>query len=590
MELRWYQQEAVDAAIAYTGRAGTINLPTGAGKSVVIARIAAHVLQQGGRVLNAIHNGDLVRQNGQAIAREVSEHVGIVSASAGKKDWDARVVVCSVGTAFRHAEDMGRFDLVIIDECHLVSEKPDTMYGKLLAGVRKVNPECQLIGLSATPWRMDGPLIGRGVFEDEIYSAGTPEAFTRLLSDGYLSQLVPGPTSVVSMGGVTIASNGDYSEGSFAHKIEPLLPSLIPEMLQASMGRHKGIVFAPTVHTAELIVGMLRGMGETAEIITGKTPKGERKSLIDAFRNRNAFRWMVSVSALTTGFDVPDIDTLVCFRPTLASALWVQMLGRLTRVHPDKVDGLVLDFTGNTERCGPIDNPIIPKPKENGSGEAIKKHCPVCEHECSASQRQCPVCGYEFPVAAKRENVVANGEPPMSVFAGRKMAGTTPCILPSTRTVRIVVDREGRQWCRVSWTDRISLLLNDRWAARLGVQWGKASAMVDAIMANGTKPTTVLLDTSSDYAKISIPKIEPAMADVWWPVTSTPQLRGMVRRLVLGIPVEPAALTRAATAAGVGCQYGRLLPDVVAMLKRKLGGDAVTIKQFDQWCVSLQNR
>ena len=312
MELRWYQQEAVDAAIAYTGRGGIINLPTGAGKSIVIAKIAAHVLQQGGRVLNAIHNGDLVRQNGQAIAREVSEPVGIVSASAGKKDWDARVVVCSVGTAFRHAENMGRFDLVIIDECHLVSEKPDTMYGKLLAGVRKVNPECQLIGLSATPWRMDGPLIGLGVFEDEIYSAGTPEAFARLLSDGYLSQLVPGPTSVVSMGGVTIASNGDYSEESFAHKIEPLLPSLIPEMLQASMGRRKGIVFAPTVHTAEMIVAMLRSMGETAEIVTGKTPKGKRKGLIDAFRNRSAFRWMVSVSALTTGFDVPDIDVLVC--------------------------------------------------------------------------------------------------------------------------------------------------------------------------------------------------------------------------------------------------------------------------------------
>ena len=590
MELRWYQQEAVDAAIAYTGRAGIINLPTGAGKSIVIARIAAHVLQQGGRVLNAIHNGDLVRQNGQAIAREVSEHVGIVSASAGKKDWDARVVVCSVGTAFRHAEDMGRFDLVIIDECHLVSEKPDTMYGKLLAGIRKVNPECQLIGLSATPWRMDGPLIGRGVFEDEIYSAGTPEAFTRLLSDGYLSQLVPGPTSVVSMGGVTIASNGDYSEESFAHKIEPLLPSLIPEMLQASMGRRKGIIFTPTVHTAEMIVGMLRSMGETAEIITGKTPKGERKSLIDAFRNRSAFRWMVSVSALTTGFDVPDIDVLACFRPTLASALWVQMLGRLTRVHPGKVDGLVLDFTGNTERCGPIDNPIIPKPKEKGAGEAVKKYCPVCEHECSASQRQCPVCGYEFPVVAKREKVVANGEPPMSVFASRKMECKVPCILPPTRAARIVMDREGRQWCRVSWTDRISLLMNDRWAARLGVPWGQPSSMVDAIMANGTKPTTVLLDTSSDYAKISIPKAEPATADVWWPVTSTLQLRGMVRRLVLGIPVEPAAMTRAATAAGVGCQYGRLLPDVAAMLKRKLGGDAVTIEQFDQWCVSLQNR
>ena len=589
MELRWYQQEAIDAIRAYAGRAGIVNLPTGAGKSIVIAQAVADTLAHGGRVLNAIHNGDLVRQNGAAIERLIGAPVGIVSASVGKKDWVRRAVVCSVGSAFRHAATVGKFDRVIIDECHLVSPDTRAMYGQLLAGIRQSNPDVQLIGLSATPWRMDGPLVGGGVFDDEIYSAGTPEAFSRLLGDGYLSPLVAGPVSVIDMEGVKLASNGDYSEGDASHRVEPLLPELVPQMLKDSEGRKKGIVFAPTVRCAEMIMDLLRQHGETCGIVTGETPKGERKDLIDAFRNKNAFRWMVSVSALTTGFDVPDIDVLACFRPTKSSALWVQILGRGTRIHPDKVDCLVLDYTDNTGRCGPIDNPKIPGRRAKGSGEAIKKYCPVCETGCHASARRCDVCGHDFGVRTQSEHVVANAEPPMTVHAQRKMAGAAPCLLPSTRQAHIVIDKNGRQWCRVSWTDRISLLVTDKWAAKLGIPWGQAEGMVNHVMASGTKAVVALVETSGQYAKMSIPKETPAVADVWWPVTTTVQLRGIMRRLVVGIDVDQAAITRACTVAGVGCQYGHLLPQLASIIRGKIGRD-VTIERFDEWCSSLKNR
>ena len=589
MELRWYQQEAVDAVQAYTGRAGVVNLPTGAGKSVVIAKAVADTLAHGGRVLNAIHNGDLVRQNGSAIERMIGQPVGIVSASAGKKDWARQAVVCSVGSAFRNARSAGRFDRVIIDECHLVSNDPRTMYGQLLAGIRATNPDVQLIGLSATPWRMDGPLIGAGVFEDEIYSAGTPEAFARLLSDGYRSPLIPGPVSVVDMEGVRLASNGDYSEGDASHRVEPLLPELVPQMLKDSEGRKKGIVFAPTVRCAQMIVWLLREFGEACAIVTGETPKGERKTLIDAFRNGSSIRWMVSVSALTTGFDVPDIDVLACFRPTKSSALWVQILGRGTRVHPDKVDCLVLDYTDNAGRCGPIDNPRIPGRKVKGAGETIKKYCPVCESGVHASARLCDVCGFQFEIRSKSEHVVANAEPPMTVHASRKMSGSVPCLLPTTRQARIVIDKNGRQWCRVSWTDKISLLVTEKWAEKLGTIWGQAGGMVDHVMANGTKPVVVIMDTAGQYAKLSIPKDRPPVSDVWWPVTTTGQLRGIMRRLVVGIDVDQATATRACTAAGVGCQYGHLLPQLASILRGKIGED-VTIERFDEWCSSLKNR
>lgn len=589
MELRWYQQEAIDAIRGYTGRAGVVNLPTGAGKSVVIAQAVADTLSHGGRVLNAIHNGDLVRQNGAAIERQIGQPVGIVSASVGKKDWERQAVVCSVGSAFRHAAAAGKFDRVIIDECHLVSADPRTMYGQLLAGIRQNNPDVQLIGLSATPWRMDGPLIDTGVFEDEVYSAGTPEAFARLLNDGYLSPLVAGPVSVIDMAGVKLAANGDYSEDAASHRVEPLLPQLVPQMLKDAEGREKGIVFAPTVRCAQMIVELLNQAGETCAIVTGETPKGERRRLIDAFRNQNAFRWMVSVSALTTGFDVPDIDVLACFRPTKSSALWVQILGRGTRIHPNKIDCLVLDYTDNAGRCGPIDNPRIPQRRAKGCGEAVKKPCPVCETMCPASARQCLVCGHAFDIHTKGEHVLANAEPPMSVLPSRKMEGAVPCLLPTTRQARIVLDKNGRQWCRISWTDKISLLVTDKWATKLGIPWGQAEAMVNHVMANGTKVVVINIDTSSQYAKLTMPNDQPAVADVWWPVTTTGQLRGIMRRLVVGIDVDQSTMTRACTAAGVGCQYGHLLPQVASILRGKIGGD-VTIERFDEWCSSLKDR
>lgn len=589
MELRWYQKEAIDAIRNYTGRAGVVNLPTGAGKSIVIAQAVADTLAHDGRVLNAIHNGDLVRQNGAAIERLIGQPVGIVSASVGRKDWAKSAVVCSVGSAFRYAASAGKFDRVIIDECHLVNSDPKTMYGQLLSGIRQANPDVQLIGLSATPWRMDGPLVGTGVFEDEIYSAGTPDAFARLLGNEYLSPLVSGPVSVIDMDGVKLAANGDYSEDAASHRIEPLLPRLVPRMLKDSEGRRKGIVFAPTVRCAKMIVELLKQYGETCAIVTGETPKGERKDLIDAFRNRNAFRWMVSVSALTTGFDVPDIDVLACFRPTKSSALWVQILGRGTRIHPDKIDCLVLDYTDNTGRCGPIDNPKIPQRRAKGCGEAIKKPCPVCESQCTSSARQCAVCGHIFDIHTKSEHVLANAEPPMSVLPSRKMEGAVPCLMPVTRQARIVLDNNGRQWCRISWTDKISLLVTDKWAPKLGIPWGNAETMVNHVMANGTKVIVANIDTSGQYAKLSPTKDKPAVRDVWWPVTTTGQLRGIMRRLVVGIDVDQATMTRACTAAGVGCQYGHLLPALASILRGKIDGD-VTIERFDEWCSSLKNR
>ena len=590
LTLRPYQAEAIEAGNTYAGKAGIIALPTGAGKSVVIASMVKHALDHGLRVMNAIHNGELVRQNGAAIERITGRKVGVVSASVGQKDHSRDAVVCSVGSAYRTVRDMGRFDVVIIDECHLVSASGSTMYGKLLDGVRHNNPDMTLIGQTATPWRIDGPLIGGGLWQDMIFDGCSSDRFKGMVADGYLAPLVAGPKRVINFSGVRTGANGDYREDDSGHKIEPILPQLIDDMLADSIGRQKGLVFCPTVRTAEMAVGLLRERGQQAQVVTGATPKGERKAIIDSFRAGTGGRWLVSVSALTTGFDVPDVDVLCILRPTKSSALHVQMLGRGTRTHPDKADCLVLDYAGNVERCGPIDAPIIPERKVSDSGPAPMRTCPMCEQQCHASARKCPTCGHEFELRKVGGSLVANAESPMSSIRVRKMEGAVPVILPPTRDARTVIDKNGRLWCRLSWSDRVSVLADSKWAAALGL-YGSAEEMVHQAVTRGTKPAVATLTGSSEYGRLKLGRGDSDMADLYWCVTTTPQLRGLMRRMVMGEQIEQATVTRACAAAGVGYRFGHTLPGLAKIIGNNLAKKgSVTIDSFDSWVQSLLER
>lgn len=590
MTLRPYQADAIEAGNSYTGKAGIIALPTGAGKSIVIASMVDHALKQGQRVINAIHNGELVRQNGAAIERLTGRKVGIVSAAVGQKDHSRDAVVCSVGSAYRTIREMGRFDVVIIDECHLVSASGATMYGKLLDGIRSNNPDMTLIGQTATPWRMDGPLIGGGLWQDMIFDGCSSDRFKGMVNDGYLSPLVAGPIRVIDFSGIRTGSNGDYREDDSGHKIEPIMPKLIADMLADSIGRKKGLVFCPTVKTAEMAVELLRGHGQQAQVVTGATPKGERKQIINSFRAGTGGRWLVSVSALTTGFDVPDVDVLCILRPTKSSALHVQMLGRGTRVHPDKVDCLVLDYAGNVERCGPIDAPIIPERVVRGGGPPPMRTCPMCEQQCHASAKVCPTCGYEFELRKVGGSLVANADAPMSIMQVRKIDGAVPVILPPVNDAKTVIDKNGRLWCRVSWSDKVSVLVDSKWCAALGLH-GTAEEMVWQVSTTGTKATVATLTGSGEYGRLILGKGDASIADLYWCVTTTPQLRGLMRRMVMGEAVEQSTVTRACTAAGVGYRFGQTLPGLAKIIRGNLAkkGD-VTIDAFDSWVQSLLER
>lgn len=158
MQLRPYQQESIDAIYSYFGRAKgnpLVALPTGTGKSVCIGEFVRGACEQypGTRVVMLTHVKELIEQNfSKLISLWPDAPAGIYSAGLGKRDLDAQIVFAGIQSIHRHALNMGRVDLIVVDECHLIPRKSDTMYGRFLANVRLHSPHVKIIGFTATPF------------------------------------------------------------------------------------------------------------------------------------------------------------------------------------------------------------------------------------------------------------------------------------------------------------------------------------------------------------------------------------------------------------------------------------------------------
>ena len=167
MELRWYQRESVDHAWGYlASKQGNplIVLPTGAGKSIVIASLVERTIKLGRRVLALAHRKELLQQNAAEIERLLpGVPVGIYSAGLGERETEADIVCAGIQSVFRKAGELGARHLVLIDEAHLVNVNDVGMYRKFLDDLQQINPKCRVIGLTATPYRTDdGPLVDDG--------------------------------------------------------------------------------------------------------------------------------------------------------------------------------------------------------------------------------------------------------------------------------------------------------------------------------------------------------------------------------------------------------------------------------------------
>jgi len=421
---RDYQIAAHDSVYDYfrSGKTGNpvIALPTGTGKALVIAMFLMSVLRQwpNQRILVLTHVKELVAQNHAELKELWPEApAGIFSAGLNKKETWYPITFAGIASIVRMLHLFGRIDLSLVDEAHLVNPTDETMYKSLIGELTARNPSLKVIGLTATPYRLGhGKITEDGIFTDICFDLTGMKAFNWLLEKGYLAPLVPKPTTaVLETNGVGLIG-GEFNKTKLQAAVDKdeVTEAALRECMERGYDRQHWLIFASGVEHTHHIADMLNLMGVPTLCVHSNTKAfpmsdKQRDENIAAFKVGKV-RAVVNNNVLTTGFNFPAIDMIVMLRPTMSTVLWVQMLGRGTRPALGKRDCLVLDFARNSLRLGPINDPVIPRKKGEGSGEAPVKECPACETYVHASVRHCPHCGHEFTFLHKLDEVASTAE------------------------------------------------------------------------------------------------------------------------------------------------------------------------------------
>ena len=403
LTLRPYQEAAITAIYGYfqphTGNPLVV-IPTAGGKSLVMASFIEGVLKAwpDQRILIVTHVRELIAQNhAEMIGLWPDAPAGIYSAGLGKREAQARILFDGIQSIHRRAAEIGHTDLVLIDEAHLIPGKSSTMYRRFLDALKAINPALKVIGLTATPFRLDCGMLHEGqnaLFTDIAYEAPVRE----LIDAGYLSPLVskqPATRLDVSKVGTRA---GDFIARDLVAAVDQdaITRAAVTEIIEHGRDRKSWLAFCSGVEHAHHVAEEFGRQGISCRTIFGDTPKDERDAILAAFK-RGEIRALASMGVLTTGFNAPGVDLIALLRPTQSAGLFVQMVGRGTRLAPGKENCLVLDFAGNVRRHGPIDLVRPKRPGDGGGGEAPTKVCPDCDSIVALSATECPDCGYVFP-------------------------------------------------------------------------------------------------------------------------------------------------------------------------------------------------
>lgn len=377
-------------------------LPTGSGKSHIIAAYCQREIKRcpDARMLMLTHQKELIMQDLQKLVLAWPlAPVGVYSSSLKSHEVN-QITFAGIQSVWRHAADLGRTDIVLIDEAHLVNHEDTGMYRRFLDDLRP----SVVIGLTATPYRLGHGLITDkpALFDDLI----EPVSIKELISQGYLSRLSSKTTSTRFNLDNVGRRGGDYIESELQRALDVPATSeaVVDEVLRRADGRKHWLFFCSGVEHARHVCDILKSRGVSAACVTGRTPAAERDELLSDYKE-GCIRCLTNANLLTTGFDFPGLDLIVMMRPTLSPGLYMQMAGRGLRTASGKKDCLVLDFAGNVALHGPITDVRLrpPRRESHGEGVAPSKTCPECDEIVPASCRACPECGHEFRLSEMEE-------------------------------------------------------------------------------------------------------------------------------------------------------------------------------------------
>jgi DNA repair protein RadD len=390
-QLRDYQKEAVAATLKHfrqSNESAVIVLPTGSGKSLVIAELARLARR---KILVLTHVKELVEQNHQKY-QSYGATAGIYSAGLKQKETQYPVTFASIQSAARNLDDFSEpYSLIIIDECHRVNlanedESTSNQYQQIIQQLMLINPEVKLLGLTATPYRLGMGWIYRkhyrGIvrseqkrpFEHCIYEL----PLRYLIKRQYLTEpkLVDATIEHYDFSRLQGNAAGEYNAtdvNQLLTKNRRVTQGIIEQVVELGVERQGIMIFAATVDHAKEIFNYLPP--QQGALITGATDSAERDHLIKAFKLKN-IKYLVNVSVLTTGFDAPHVDMIAILRPTQSVSLYQQIIGRGLRLSDNKKDCLVIDYTGNDFD---LYQPEVGEKKPNSQSQPVQVVCPSCE-------------------------------------------------------------------------------------------------------------------------------------------------------------------------------------------------------------------
>lgn len=400
MNLRWYQQEAVEA-LGEHWRTRTDNpcivLPTGAGKSPLLGELCRLAAAKSKRVIVLAHVKELLEQNADKIrAMAPDVPIGVYSAGLGRKDAGYGVTVAGIQSVYRRADLFADVALVIVDEAHLITTKGDGMYRTFWRAIKEHNPSARIIGLTATPYRTGSGIVCRpeNILNHVCYEVGVRE----LMDQGFLTRLrSKGQATDLDTSGLRVRG-GEFTAEDTENLMDAdaIVESACNDILRHTADRKACLIFTSGVRHCEHVVRVMGEKGASCGMVTGDTPDDQRAETIARFKD-GSLKYLANVNVLTTGFDAPHIDCVAMLRPTMSPGLYYQMCGRGFRIFPEKTDCLVLDFGGNIARHGPIDDLRPAKDRQGGGGAAPVKKCPECYEYIPVGVAECPVCGFKFP-------------------------------------------------------------------------------------------------------------------------------------------------------------------------------------------------
>lgn len=384
-QLRPYQQEAVEKTLAHfrkSNSSAVIVLPTGSGKSLVIAELARLARK---KILVVTHVKELVEQNHEKY-ESFGLKASIYSAGLKQKSLAHQVTFASVQSLGQNLDALNdEYSLVIIDECHRVSGDDNSQYQKLISHIKGKNSELKVLGLTATPYRLGLGFIYRfhyhgfvrgdenAPFEHCIYEL----PLRYMIKHQYLTppKLINAAITHYDFDSLIKDAFGRFSERDLNQLLQEnqrATKAIINQVLELSYSCQGVMIFASTIQHAQEIIEYLPKT--QSALVIGDTHNAERDAIIRKFKAKQ-IKYLVNVSVLTTGFDAPHVDFIAILRPTESVSLYQQIVGRGLRLAEGKTECLVIDYAANGFD---LFHPEVGSVKPNSDSEPVQVLCPGC--------------------------------------------------------------------------------------------------------------------------------------------------------------------------------------------------------------------